>query len=134
MLQRFHALVQESMETKTDMEPDIVLTVQPTMTVGEVQKQVEKKMGWLPTNKLKRCAWHPPPQCLFSDCPGRCVGRVVGSYGGKHIQHFLGQQKSFARSLPFTAAIHKSLGLFNQVHPVYVEKPMLASSAQPAYC
>ncbi|CAK0782515.1 hypothetical protein CVIRNUC_005733 [Coccomyxa viridis] len=44
----------ESMETKTDMEPDIHLTVQPTMTVGEVQKQVEKKMGWLPTSKLKR--------------------------------------------------------------------------------
>ena len=66
------------METKTDMEPDIHLTVQPTMTVGEVQKHVEKKMGWLPTSKLKRCAWHPPPQSLFLDCPGRCVGRVVG--------------------------------------------------------
>ena len=57
------------METKTDMEPDIHLTVQPTMTVGEVQKQVEKKMGWLPTSKLKRCAWHPPPHSLFLDCP-----------------------------------------------------------------
>ena len=47
--------VQESMETKTDMEPDIHLTVQPTMTVSEVQKEVEKRMGWLPTNQLKRC-------------------------------------------------------------------------------
>ena len=48
--------VQESMETKTDMEPDIHLTVQPTMTVSEVQKEVEKRMGWLPTAQLKRCA------------------------------------------------------------------------------
>ncbi len=46
--------VQESMETKTDMEPDIHLTVQPTMTVSEVQKEVEKRMGWLPTSQLKR--------------------------------------------------------------------------------
>lgn len=43
------------METKTDMEPDIHLTVQPSMTVSEVQKEVEKRMGWLPTNQLKRC-------------------------------------------------------------------------------
>ncbi|CAL5228706.1 g11887 [Coccomyxa viridis] len=42
------------METKTDMEPDIHLTVQPTMTVSEVQKEVEKRMGWLPTSQLKR--------------------------------------------------------------------------------
>ena len=67
------------METKTDMEPDIHLTVQPTMTVGEVQKEVEKKMGWLPTNKLKRCAWYPLPQSHFLSSPGRCVGRVAGS-------------------------------------------------------
>lgn len=57
-----HTLVQESMETKTDMEADIHLEVQPTITVGEVQKEVEKKMGWRPTSQLKRCAWHPPPQ------------------------------------------------------------------------
>ena len=42
------------METKTDMEPDIRLTVEPTMTVSEVQKAVEKRMGWLPTSQLKR--------------------------------------------------------------------------------
>lgn len=44
------------METKTDMESDINLTVQPTMTVGEVQKEVEKRMGWAPTSQLQRCA------------------------------------------------------------------------------
>ena len=44
------------METKTDMESDINLTVQPTMTVGEVQKEVEKRMGWAPTSQLERCA------------------------------------------------------------------------------
>lgn len=44
------------METKTDMEPDITLTVQPTMTVGEVQKEIEKRMGWDPTSQLQRCA------------------------------------------------------------------------------
>lgn len=42
------------METKTEMEPDLHLTVQPTMTVGEVQKEVEKRLGWLPTSQLKR--------------------------------------------------------------------------------
>ena len=47
------------METKTDMEPDIHLTVEPTMTVGEVHKEVEKRMGWLPTSQLKRWVGHP---------------------------------------------------------------------------
>jgi hypothetical protein len=42
------------METKTEMEPDLHLTVQPTMTVAEVQKEVEKRMRWLPTSQLKR--------------------------------------------------------------------------------
>ena len=66
------------METKTDMEPDIHLTVQPTMTVGEVQKQVEKKMGWLPTSKLKRCAWHPSAQSLFLSCTWQMRGQGAG--------------------------------------------------------
>ena len=80
------------METKTDMEPDIHLTVEPTMTVSEVQKEVEKRMGWLPTSQLKRCVGRSPPlvttaivQVLLSDLRGsrlienhqpakRCVG------------------------------------------------------------
>ena len=51
-----YTYIQESMETKTEMEADIHLSVQPTMTVGEVQKEVEKNMGWLPTSKLQRYA------------------------------------------------------------------------------
>ena len=53
------------METKTEMEPDLHLTVQPTMTVGEVQKEVEKRLGWLSTSQLKR---HLSPLPLSAHC------------------------------------------------------------------
>ena len=103
------------METKTDMEADIHLTVQPTMTVGEVHKEVERKMGWLPTSQLKRCAWHPPSCCLFVECPGRCMVRVVASGRYKRDQLIMSQWRSSAQSLPFTAATHSSLGVLQQL-------------------
>jgi hypothetical protein len=67
--------VQESMETKTEMESDLHLTVQPTMTVGEVQKEVEKRLGWLPTSQLKRhlsLLPHSARCCAISVC-SRCI-------------------------------------------------------------
>ena len=95
------------METKTDMEPDIHLTVQPTMTVGEVHKEIEKKMGWLPTSQLKRCAWHPLPLSLFLNRPGRCMGMVVSNCRGKHNRHLLSQSRTAAQRMPFSAAAHE---------------------------
>ena len=63
------------METKTEMESDLHLTVQPTMTVGEVQKEVEKRLGWLPTSQLKRhlsLLPHSARCCAISVC-SRCI-------------------------------------------------------------
>ncbi|BDA45329.1 probable ubiquitin-60S ribosomal protein L40 at N-terminal half [Coccomyxa sp. Obi] len=46
--------VLESMETKTEMLEDIKLALPATTRVAEMQKEIEKKMGWEPTSKLKR--------------------------------------------------------------------------------
>ena len=45
---------QESMETKTEILENIQLALPPTATMAELQKEVEKKMGWEPTSKLER--------------------------------------------------------------------------------
>lgn len=42
------------METKTDMLEDIKLLLPSTTRVAEVQKEIEKKLGWEPTTKLER--------------------------------------------------------------------------------
>ncbi len=43
------------METKTEMLEDIKLAVPATTRVAEMQKEIEKKLGWEPTSKLERC-------------------------------------------------------------------------------
>lgn len=45
---------QESMETKTEILETIQLALPPTATMAQLQKEVEKKMGWEPTSKLER--------------------------------------------------------------------------------
>lgn len=47
-------ILQESMETKTEMLDDIKVSLPASTTVAQVQKEVEKKMSWEPTNKLER--------------------------------------------------------------------------------
>ena len=42
------------METKTEILETIQLAMQPTATMAELQKAVEKEMGWEPTGKLER--------------------------------------------------------------------------------
>lgn len=46
---------QESMETKTEMLEDVKLALPATTRVADMQKELEKKMGWEPTSKLERC-------------------------------------------------------------------------------
>jgi hypothetical protein len=44
------------METKTEMLDDIKLALPPTARVADLQKEIEIKLGWEPTDKLERCA------------------------------------------------------------------------------
>ncbi|KAK9901352.1 hypothetical protein WJX75_008130 [Coccomyxa subellipsoidea] len=44
----------ESMETKTEMLDDIKLALPPTARVADLQKEIEIKLGWEPTDKLER--------------------------------------------------------------------------------
>jgi hypothetical protein len=46
--------LQESMETKTEMLEDMAMELPASTTVAQVQKEVEKRMGWEPTKKLER--------------------------------------------------------------------------------
>ncbi len=43
------------METKTDVLEDIKLALPPSARVADLQKEIEKKLGWEPTEKLERC-------------------------------------------------------------------------------
>ncbi|EIE20101.1 hypothetical protein COCSUDRAFT_44063 [Coccomyxa subellipsoidea C-169] len=42
------------METKTDVLEDIKLALPPSARVADLQKEIEKKLGWEPTDKLER--------------------------------------------------------------------------------
>ncbi|CAL8471071.1 g10613 [Coccomyxa elongata] len=44
----------ESMETKTELLEDMKLALPATTRVAEMQKEIEKKLGWEPTSKLER--------------------------------------------------------------------------------
>ena len=45
---------QESMETKTEMLEDMKLALPANTRVADMQKEIEKKLGWEPTSKLER--------------------------------------------------------------------------------